>query len=158
MNILTKLSDLLYRGQRALGIIAIFLFLSVVSFRFDRTSIKLLSSDSPFIALFLVFIIFLIALIWIKIEKQKTQLLIKEIQNSAAGKYSIVEEKLNALSGRQREVFNLIIQGKSNKEIISALNIELSTLKTHINQIYKALDIRSRKEAHSLGKVLKKEV
>lgn len=156
MNLLTKISDLLYRRQRLLGIVAIFLLLTVVSFRFDRMNVKLLWSDYPFIALLLVFIIILIAIVWVRIEKQKTQRTIEEIKNSTSGKFSVMDEKLNALSARQREVFDLITKGKSNKEIISELNIELSTLKTHINQIYKLLDIRSRKEAQSIGKILKK--
>lgn len=157
MNFLNKISDLLYRRQKFLEIAAVFLFLSVVAFRFDRKNIKLLWSDYPFIALILVLITILIAIIWLKIEKQKTQLTIEEIRSNASGKLSMMEEKLNTLSARQREVFNLIVQGKSNKEIISELIIELSTLKTHINQIYKVLDIKSRKEAQSFGKTHKRE-
>lgn len=152
MIILDKIADLLYRRQKFLEIAAVFLFFLVVAFRFDRNNIKLLWSDYPFIALILVLITILVAIIWVKIEKQKTQLTIEEIKNNASGKFSMAEEKLNALSARQRKVFDLIVQGKSNKKIISELIIELSTLKTHINQIYKALDIKSRKEALSFGK------
>jgi DNA-binding CsgD family transcriptional regulator len=133
---------------------AIFLFLSVVAFKFDNRNVKLIWSDYPFIALLLAFVIVLIAIIWIKIEKQKMQSLIVEIKNNSSEKTSILEEKLNILSARQREVFELIIQGKSNKEIITTLNIELSTLKTHINQIYKILEIKNRKEAQSVGRML----
>lgn len=43
-------------------------------------------------------------------------------------------------------MLNLIISGKSNKEIIEMLFIEPSTLKTHINKIYKILELNSRKE------------
>ncbi|NVO10031.1 MAG: hypothetical protein HXX16_08740 [Bacteroidales bacterium] len=133
---------------------AIFLFLSVVAFKFDNRNVTLIWSDYPFIALLLAFVIVLIAIIWIKIEKQKMQSLIVEIKNNSSEKSSILEEKLNILSARQREVFELIIQGKSNKEIITTLNIELSTLKTHINQIYKILEIKNRKEAQSVGRML----
>lgn len=49
--------------------------------------------------------------------------------------------------------FDLIVAGKSNKEIIEKLFIELSTLKTHINKIYKTLEVSSRKEARALNNI-----
>ncbi len=56
---------------------------------------------------------------------------------------------LVGLTMRQKEVYDLIISGKTNKEIISELFIEQSTLKTHINQIYKKLNIKNRNELKS---------
>jgi len=44
------------------------------------------------------------------------------------------------------EVYDLIISGKTNKEIMTELFIEQSTLKSHINQIYKKLNIKNRRE------------
>ena len=117
MTFFDKISNLLYRRQKLLEMAAVFLFLSAVAFRFDKNNVKLLWSNYPFIALILVFITILIAIIWVKIERHKTQLLIEKIKNNASGKYSIKEEKLYALSARQKEVIDLIIQGKSNKEI-----------------------------------------
>jgi len=55
-------------------------------------------------------------------------------------------ELLLKLTDRQEQIYHLIISGKSNKEIMSTLFIEQSTLKTHINQIYKKLNVRSRRE------------
>ena len=57
-----------------------------------------------------------------------------------------VNTLLNELTERQREVYDLIISGKTNKEIKNELFIEQSTLKSHINQIYKKMDIKSRRE------------
>lgn len=59
---------------------------------------------------------------------------------------------LNGLTERQREVYDLIISGKTNKEIMAELFIEQSTLKSHINQIYRKLDIKSRSELKSKSK------
>lgn len=56
---------------------------------------------------------------------------------------------LSRLTERQRKVYDLILLGKTNKEIMSELFIEQSTLKSHINQIYKKLDIKSRRELKS---------
>ncbi|MGV8962478.1 MAG: response regulator transcription factor [Candidatus Saccharimonadaceae bacterium] len=149
MTILTKITDLLYRKQKTLEIIAIFLFFSLVAFRIEQKHIKLLWSNNPFVAVSLALIIALIAIVWIRIEKQKTQQLIIHLQNKEKDRSAQIESKLLDLSSRQREVFNLIVKGKSNKEITSELNIELSTLKTHINQLYKTLGIKSRKETRN---------
>lgn len=154
MPILTKITDLLYRRQKAIEIIAIFLFFSLVGFRFDSKKVKLFWSDYPSVAILLALTIAFIVVIWLRIEKQKTQLLINRLQKENTEKSIKIESKLSELSLRQKAVFNLIVKGKSNKEITAELNIELSTLKTHINQIYKILGIRSRKET----KVLENEV
>jgi len=53
---------------------------------------------------------------------------------------------LNQLSPREKLIYNGIKNGKTNKEIASELFISLSTVKTHINNIYKKLDITSREE------------
>jgi len=149
MAILTKITDLLYRRQKTIEIVAIFLFFSLVAFRFESKKVKLFWSDYPSVAILLALTTALIAVIWLRIEKQKTQLLIDSLQKEDADKSTKTESKLLDLSLRQREVFDLILKGKSNKEITAELNIELSTLKTHINQIYKTLGIKSRRETKS---------
>ena len=149
MAILTKITDLLYRRQKTIEITVIFLFFSLVAFRFESKEVKLFWSDYPSVAILLALTTALIAVIWLRIEKQKTQLLISNLQKENAGKSTKIESKLLGLSLRQKAVFDLILKGKSNKEITAELNIELSTLKTHINQIYKILGIKSRRETKS---------
>lgn len=146
MNLLTKITDLLYRRQKTIEIITVFLFFSLVAFRFDNKKIKLLWSDYPSIVILLALTTALIAVIWLRIEKKKTQLLISNLQKENVEKSTKIESKLLELSLRQKAVFDLILKGKSNKEITTELNIELSTLKTHINQIYKILGIKNRRE------------
>lgn len=51
---------------------------------------------------------------------------------------------LALLTGQERVIAEKIAQGKSNKEIASELFISLSTVKTHINNLYKKLHISSR--------------
>jgi DNA-binding CsgD family transcriptional regulator len=91
-----------------------------------------------------------IALIWIKIEKVKTNNLIKLIKSETITNKTNIENQLDELSAKQKQVFDLIVIGKSNKEIMDELCIELSTLKTHINKIYKILEITSRKQIKKL--------
>lgn len=149
MAFLTKITDLLYRKQKAIEIVAIFLFFSLVAFSFTNKKVKLFWSDYPSVAILLALIISLIVIIWLRIEKQKTQLLINDLQRKDLQKSKKATSKLSVLSPRQKEVFDLILKGKSNKEITTELHIELSTLKTHINQIYKILEIKSRRETKS---------
>ena len=51
------------------------------------------------------------------------------------------------LSDREREILELISAGLSNREIADRLFIALSTVKTHINNIYSKLDVKSRTKA-----------
>ncbi len=144
---LTKITNLIYRKQKWVEVIAIFLFFTLIAFRFDSRGVKLLSSDYPSITIAIALTISLIAVLWVRIERHKNQALINDLRDKKSEKSLKLESKFLELSLRQKEVFDLITIGKSNKEIMAALNIELSTLKTHINQIYKALGIKSRKEA-----------
>lgn len=56
------------------------------------------------------------------------------------------KQLVNKLSEREIALILLIQQGKANKEIATELFISLSTVKTHINNIYKKLDLKSRDE------------
>ena len=51
------------------------------------------------------------------------------------------------LTLKEIEILQLIAEGKSNKEIADVNFVELSTVKTHINNIYAKLEVKSRKEA-----------
>ncbi len=57
---------------------------------------------------------------------------------------------LKELSVQERKIFIQIREGKSNQEISEAFNIELSTVKSHVNSIYSKLNINSRKELLNL--------
>lgn len=62
---------------------------------------------------------------------------------------------IESLSDREIEVLVLIDQGLTNREIADKLTVALSTVKTHINNIYGKLGVNTRvqaiKEARSLG-------
>jgi len=67
----------------------------------------------------------------------------KEVMNDQTFVY---REKLKQLSKREMEVLELLLTKRANKEIATQLHIELSTLKTHINSIYKKLEIKNRRD------------
>lgn len=50
-------------------------------------------------------------------------------------------------TAREREILLLIVEGCSNDEIASRLFIARSTVKTHINHLYRKLDTASRTQA-----------
>jgi DNA-binding CsgD family transcriptional regulator len=51
------------------------------------------------------------------------------------------------LSVREKEVVDLLLQGKSNKEIALALGVSVSTVEFHLKNVYRKLGVRSRTEA-----------
>jgi DNA-binding NarL/FixJ family response regulator len=48
------------------------------------------------------------------------------------------------LTPRQRHVANLVIDGRSNKQIAAALEISVATVKDHVHAILQRLDLPSR--------------
>lgn len=53
----------------------------------------------------------------------------------------------DALTAREQDVLDRLIEGKSNRQIAEELFISLNTVATHIKQIYQKLHVRSRTEA-----------
>jgi DNA-binding CsgD family transcriptional regulator len=53
-------------------------------------------------------------------------------------------ESMEPLTAREKEVINLIAQGKGNKEIAAELGIQVKTVKNYINNIYSKLQVKSR--------------
>lgn len=60
---------------------------------------------------------------------------------------SPVSEPWSELTRRQRDVLGLISQGKSNKLIADALSMSESTVKAHVKQIIKRLNVANRTQA-----------
>jgi LuxR family transcriptional regulator, maltose regulon positive regulatory protein len=58
------------------------------------------------------------------------------------------------LSGRELEVLQLIAAGKTNRQISSELFVSVGTVKTHLNNLYRKLDARSRTQAVARGREL----
>jgi len=54
---------------------------------------------------------------------------------------------IEQLSERELEVLRLIAEGLTNREIAERLFIAVSTVKTHINNIYRKLDASNRAQA-----------
>ena len=61
------------------------------------------------------------------------------------------------ITRREKEVMSLIVQGNKNKEISDKLFVDISTVKSHINSIYRKTGVKSRKELLEIAKLTQKE-
>lgn len=66
---------------------------------------------------------------------------------------SLVQEKLETLSLREREVAKLLAAGKSYKEIASVCSLSLPTVKSHASAVYRKLGVAGRSALPLLGSV-----
>lgn len=59
----------------------------------------------------------------------------------------IDKDKIDSLTGREKEVLIQVANGMFNKEIATALNISERTVKNHISNIFKKIDVSDRTQA-----------
>ena len=57
-----------------------------------------------------------------------------------------ITDRFESLSGREREILQLIAEAKTNKEIAALLNVSSSTVETHRAHIMEKLDLHSAAE------------
>ena len=65
----------------------------------------------------------------------------KHLMNAYKNQTNLKEEFLGKLTSRQREVLQLIAEGKTTKEIAFTLNLSAKTVETHRAQLMERLDI-----------------
>lgn len=65
--------------------------------------------------------------------------------------FPLSRPRRDRLSAREREVYELLIEGRTNKEIATALFISEVTVKVHVRHILQKLGVRTRTEAAVLG-------
>lgn len=131
--------------QELLIAISIFLTLCSIGFSFNGTSFLWIWQEYPIIPILLLLFAFFAIRYWIKLEIEKQR---QHILSEYTSKREVKEQTnfKNLLSPREIEVLDLINTGLSNKEIANKLFISLSTVKTHINNIYKILEVKNRRE------------
>lgn len=66
-----------------------------------------------------------------------------------SSQYNLDPQAIADLTPRERDVLNLIGEGLTNQEIAKRLVIEVGTVKNHVHNILKKLDVSSREEAAS---------
>ncbi|QBJ85736.1 DNA-binding response regulator [Chryseobacterium gleum] len=75
--------------------------------------------------------------------------IVKKLVSSA--KKEAPANPLESLSEREKEIFDLLIQGYGNIEISNELNLHLSTVSTYKTRIYKKLNIKNTVDLVRLG-------
>lgn len=56
----------------------------------------------------------------------------------------------SSLTKQEQNILQLLLQDKSNKDIADALFVSLSTVKTHVNNVYRKLNVQTREEVKNL--------
>jgi DNA-binding NarL/FixJ family response regulator len=67
-----------------------------------------------------------------------------KIRNQLENDNNKVSEIFLNLTSQERKILEQIHNGKRNKEIAEVLNVDISTVKTHINNIYKKKGVHTR--------------
>jgi len=129
--------------------------LFIIEFKYPHLIIHKTEVNKLYISKYFYFIIaFIIIALIIQIARklggQERLILYKQQEAFSKKEKEINNNKLNILSLQERKVYILIKMGKTNKEIASTLHISVCTVKSHINNMYKKLGIRSRREIYNL--------
>ena len=109
----------------------------------------------------LIAIFFTILGIWISSQlvksKVETVIIEKEVIINSEEEFKINEKELKKLnlSTREYQVLQLLTQGQSNAEIAQNLFLSISTVKTHISNLFVKMDVKSRTQAIEKSKRLK---
>ena len=98
--------------------------------------------------------------IWLalKLSKPKIETVVVEKEVYVTRNENFVQDTLLVsqleLSKRELEILSLLAQGHSNQEIAAKLFVSLSTVKTHIQNLFEKLDVKRRIQAVEKAKRL----
>ena len=73
-----------------------------------------------------------------------------EIARKVIGQFrgqATAAQQMEDLSGREREVLELVMHGHANKAIADRLGVTVAAVKFHLQHIYEKLHVHSRTEA-----------
>lgn len=132
--------------QKMLLAISVGMAFFAIGFSFRGSHFLWFWQKYPVIPALLLLLVFFTIRTWLKLEmKRQRQRILSEW--TTISKEKKPSDFRSLLSKREMEVLNLINEGLSNKEIAERLYISLTTVKTHINNIYKILEVKNRREA-----------
>ena len=106
----------------------------------------------------LIAIVFTVLGAWVASQiikpKTKTVFVEKEVIIHQPQKFVLNESELERLrlTNREYEILKLIVKGHSNAEIADQLFLSLSTIKTHVSNLYVKMDVKNRFQAITQAK------
>lgn len=108
----------------------------------------------------LIALFFTVLGIWIALQLTKTKtekVVVEKKVFVPAEKIQIDEDAIKALnlSPREYEVLKLMAKGHSNADIAGQLYLTLSTIKTHVSNLYVKMDVKRRTQAIEKAKNLR---
>lgn len=89
--------------------------------------------------------------------KVETVIVEKEIVVNQSTEFILDDAALEKLklNGREYEILQLLAKGYSNAEIATRIFLTLSTVKTHVSNLYSKMDVKSRTQAIAKAKQLR---
>ncbi len=109
----------------------------------DGVDVRLNEKNNYEVNYLLVLVLVLLTsyIIFLRVTKKKLE---SKIANAD------LSDSISLLTQREREIVNLAMKNLQNKEIADQLNIEVSTVKTHLSAAYKKLQVNNRAQLKRL--------
>ncbi|MEX0965713.1 MAG: response regulator transcription factor [Bacteroidia bacterium] len=138
------------------------IFLAILVFILKWLQWKFLIVDNSLdIYIGLIAVFFTTLGVWVatQLTKPKVEKVIveKEVLVPQPEKFTINEEEMSKLklTNREYEILQLVAKGHSNSGIADILFLSLSTVKTHISNLYVKMDVKRRAQAIEKAKRLR---
>lgn len=134
------------------------LILAILVFILKLIQWKFLLVDNAIdIYIGLIAVFFTVLGIWIATQLIKPKVKTVVVEKEVPEKFAVNETELKKLnlSNREYEVLQLLAKGHSNNDIAESLFISLSTVKTHVSNLYSKMGVKSRIQAVEKAKRLK---
>jgi len=134
------------------------LILAVLVFVLKWLQWKFLIVDNAIdIYIGLIAVFFTVLGVWVATQLVKPKVQTVVIEKEVPEKFEINETELKKLnlSSREYEVLQLLAKGCSNADIAGNLFLSVSTVKTHVSNLFVKMDVKSRTQAIEKAKRLK---
>lgn len=75
-----------------------------------------------------------------------TQRCLKKVKDNTTQRQTGLQERINGLTKREKQVMDLVVEGKLNKQIAYELNISISTVEVHRANVMRKMEVKSLAE------------
>ena len=134
------------------------LILAILVFALKWLQWKFLIVDNAIdIYIGLIAVFFTVLGIWVATQLVKPKVQTVIIEKEIPEKFEVNETQLKKLnlSSREYEILQLLAKGNSNADIAENLFLSLSTVKTHVSNLFVKMDVKSRTQTIEKAKRLK---